>query len=636
MRRALIAILLLASIATGQTVNPGRVNVVTTPWSVNWLTHNSDASALTDLGYSAWEQTLLGSANLAAWLATAGAGTPAIALVDDADWPTWSATAHLGVYNVRHYGAAGDGVTDDTTAFTDALAAIDANDGGTLYVPPGLYVVTAPLTWIPSDEATPLAIVGDGVASRIAQATANTDLLVLGDAADGDPAIESVLIRDVMMMTVSGTGNAISGHNVIRSMFERVFVPGAGQYGIWLHGCIITALEQPILSANYAASELAGVGNPTDAWLRIEAATGAWTQSANAITISNPCIEGGDCNGVEIIGPKSRGVTVHGGTVENIAAPGTAFVVSRVVNLRIDNVYCEGIAAACPLTNVRGAKLWLQGGNGWDLQGCHSVTIGGLCAFGASDYLTVDPNCRAVTIRDLVTNHRMSNINIQTPDCDMGLVVDYADTYIADKAAWGAGLATQACPIMINGVQAWDDPNTLSAPWALEGTPDIDVNNVMVFGGAPYSAKVTVVSPAAYDGIAYTIPDAYLDQWVGIEAWVYLVHGEVRLNVTTPSRALQAARETGVWIRMMASVRAHGSQKTVRITSGAATVPDTVFYVGAVNMWAQTDPAFRATGSATPVGAVTPSYLGQEYYDASAGKWYKSKGFTNADWVALN
>lgn len=44
--------------------------------------------------------------------------------------------------SVKEFGAKGDGVTDDTQAFTDALAAINSAGGGTLLVPPATYVMS--------------------------------------------------------------------------------------------------------------------------------------------------------------------------------------------------------------------------------------------------------------------------------------------------------------------------------------------------------------------------------------------------------------------------------------------------------------------------------------------------------------
>ncbi len=43
--------------------------------------------------------------------------------------------------NVKDHGAVGDGITNDTTAFRVAAEAINAANGGTLFIPPGNYVV---------------------------------------------------------------------------------------------------------------------------------------------------------------------------------------------------------------------------------------------------------------------------------------------------------------------------------------------------------------------------------------------------------------------------------------------------------------------------------------------------------------
>lgn len=45
------------------------------------------------------------------------------------------------VKNVKHYGATGDGVTDDTAAIQSAVDEVEADGGGTVYLPPGKYVV---------------------------------------------------------------------------------------------------------------------------------------------------------------------------------------------------------------------------------------------------------------------------------------------------------------------------------------------------------------------------------------------------------------------------------------------------------------------------------------------------------------
>lgn len=74
--------------------------------------------------------------------------------------------------NVKRYGALGNGVANDTSAFSQAIA-VAAECGGTVYVPQSLnaYVVTSAITLL--DNVT---IRGDGYGSRITLASANTTL----------------------------------------------------------------------------------------------------------------------------------------------------------------------------------------------------------------------------------------------------------------------------------------------------------------------------------------------------------------------------------------------------------------------------------------------------------------------------
>lgn len=49
-------------------------------------------------------------------------------------------------YNVKAYGAKGDGSTDDTTAINSAIAAAQSASGGVVYFPAGFYNISSPLT----------------------------------------------------------------------------------------------------------------------------------------------------------------------------------------------------------------------------------------------------------------------------------------------------------------------------------------------------------------------------------------------------------------------------------------------------------------------------------------------------------
>jgi hypothetical protein len=103
-----------------------------------------------------------------------------------------------GIYNVRDYGAQGNGSADDTAAIRSAIAAAQQNAyGGVVYLPIGQYVVTAPLVITRSDililGSGPLATMGgagqnDGncttikPAARWAQGGASQPACILFDA----------------------------------------------------------------------------------------------------------------------------------------------------------------------------------------------------------------------------------------------------------------------------------------------------------------------------------------------------------------------------------------------------------------------------------------------------------------------
>lgn len=78
--------------------------------------------------------------------------------------------------NVRDFGAAGSGSVDDWQAFHDALAALESEGGGTLYVPTGVYPLgrhdTASALWIKSNK--PIRVRGDGQGASVIQMLAGS------------------------------------------------------------------------------------------------------------------------------------------------------------------------------------------------------------------------------------------------------------------------------------------------------------------------------------------------------------------------------------------------------------------------------------------------------------------------------
>lgn len=62
------------------------------------------------------------------------------------EWPATPDERTLGFYNIRDFGAVGDGRTDDTMALRSAFAFIATRNGGQLLFPEGDYLVNSPLT----------------------------------------------------------------------------------------------------------------------------------------------------------------------------------------------------------------------------------------------------------------------------------------------------------------------------------------------------------------------------------------------------------------------------------------------------------------------------------------------------------
>ena len=69
------------------------------------------------------------------------------------------------VFNVKAYGAKGDGVTDDTTAIQAAINAANALPGGKVFLPPGQYGISATLTVTATQGTTGASLVPSFVGS---------------------------------------------------------------------------------------------------------------------------------------------------------------------------------------------------------------------------------------------------------------------------------------------------------------------------------------------------------------------------------------------------------------------------------------------------------------------------------------
>jgi hypothetical protein len=147
-------------------------------------------------------------------------------------------------FNVKGYGAEGDGSTDDTTAITNAVSAAVSAGGGTVYFPEGTYKITSQVT---IGDTTQIVLKGNGLKSQIKKAfngamfslgkrNVMEDLYLNGDGAnftgrgviiptassdlDG-PKINRVIMRDMASHCIEfTTDSAGRGTSVLESEFQ--------------------------------------------------------------------------------------------------------------------------------------------------------------------------------------------------------------------------------------------------------------------------------------------------------------------------------------------------------------------------------------------------------------------------------
>lgn len=108
-------------------------------------------------------------------------GTPVQAVVTAASWQTiYNRITAAPYFNVRDYGAKGDGSTDDTTAIAAAITAASAA-GGIVYLPASTYIVSSTLT-----VAANCILKGDGPGgTTIKTSSATADILLLNGTTSG-------------------------------------------------------------------------------------------------------------------------------------------------------------------------------------------------------------------------------------------------------------------------------------------------------------------------------------------------------------------------------------------------------------------------------------------------------------------
>ncbi|HKP69668.1 MAG TPA: glycosyl hydrolase family 28-related protein [Pyrinomonadaceae bacterium] len=160
------------------------------------------------------------------------------------DWFASKDAATRGFYNIRDFGAVGDGKTDDTRAFKSAMAVIASNNGGMLTIPDGDYVVSETVT-LPSaitirgtnglQSMAPTGDVPRKNPARITLSGSKKPLFRIGECT------EMITLSDVELYAQSNDGTTgieavgayrtSQGFNIDRVIFHN-FNRGISAYGL--------------------------------------------------------------------------------------------------------------------------------------------------------------------------------------------------------------------------------------------------------------------------------------------------------------------------------------------------------------------------------------------------------------------
>ncbi len=133
-----------------------------------------------------------------------------------------------GHFDVRSFGAVGDGVVDDTAAISSAIDAAIANSDAVVFFPVGTYRLTSTLTKTVTDAADSIALVGAGPGMSTlvwTSATGGLDVTLQPEAGPAAQNHSAFIVRDLKLVTravAGGTALRIDGQHVAGANFPNV------------------------------------------------------------------------------------------------------------------------------------------------------------------------------------------------------------------------------------------------------------------------------------------------------------------------------------------------------------------------------------------------------------------------------
>ncbi len=164
------------------------------------------------------------------------------------------------VFNVKTYGATGNGATDDTVAINLAMAALRAASasGGTLYFPAGSYVTSSTLQFGVASAQSGVQIVGDGANSSTIKPTGAFSTTPVVEFRDSNYWSMSAISVDASARTGSGDNVLVDGSSY--GVLTNCHILNSKRYGVniaKINGALTSTynvVNQNVFSGNTTAN----------------------------------------------------------------------------------------------------------------------------------------------------------------------------------------------------------------------------------------------------------------------------------------------------------------------------------------------------------------------------------------------
>jgi hypothetical protein len=324
-------------------------------------------------------------------------------------------TFNITRFNVKSYGATGNGTTDDTIAITNAIAAANKSPGSTVFFPTGRYLFTQTL------RPKSVVMLGENQQSQLICAGNSAFILLLpGDSADLPTRVDQLMfVGATLNASIVGTGtnwavsncqfshvsvavqasaanSQVSGgmrihDNSISDPLTHAFQfdqcsgitveknainstqQGAAQVAMLMTNCRNLTLNSNTVAAPFAISASNCTGLHINSNTLSQFTTAYQGQQNNTVTLSSNTFTGGGPN-VPISEQSSTNVVIKGNTINNVGdaiqlvSDQNVEVIGNTINTATFAVFAQD-----------GSKLEVSGNNirSCVAQGIYALTVGG-------------------------------------------------------------------------------------------------------------------------------------------------------------------------------------------------------------------------------------------------------------------